>query len=197
MCRVRRHEKGTNTLGNVEWSLDAGREAREKAREGAKHQLTRVQVCPAWVLTFFPGGSRQPWRIFVQEKWHDWIGLLGNSGYSVEGTLEGGRLGARGQEEGFSDKMFWDRSKESLSKGSLVRKEKIEERILTDSFIRSFIYACKKTFWKFCYRNNYKSREKNIMNPLVSITQVQLFSTFGYSCFFCSFFSLKSLLFFF
>ena len=48
----------------------------------------------------------EPWKIFEQEKWHDWTGLLGNSGCNVDGALEGRRLEARDHQQGTSRDLF-------------------------------------------------------------------------------------------
>lgn len=48
-----------------------------------------------------------------------------------------------------------------------------------------FMHAKTFLFLEFYSRNNYK-RENNIINAHVPITQLQLLSTFGCSCFICS-----------
>lgn len=100
-------------------------------------------------------------------------------------ALEGRNLETREQQEDYSDENVWERSKESVSKGSPSEEEKKERReylFSIHSFSYLFILACKKPlyFKSFYYKNKYKSRENNVMNSHGSVTQLQLFSTFGH-----------------
>lgn len=48
-------------------------------------------MCLALLLTC-AGGSVGPWKISEQEKWHDWVGRLGNSGCVSGVCWKGGDL---------------------------------------------------------------------------------------------------------